>query len=324
MALSPAATDRLSRNLRRLPAVLGVLLLIGAIYAVQKEFRHLRLEDVSVALDAIPRRALVISFLWTILSVLRAHLLRPPRHHLRRPQGRLQPRRLRLLLRLRAVAQHRLLGPFRRRRALPPVCPLGHDARPDRPHRRVLQPHLRPRRHGARRHHPDPGAAIDPVLRRRAASRRAARHRRRALGPRRRLRHPRPRRRHAAHPRPRDHPARPAHGPGAGRARHRRRRHHRLDLLRPAARRPPRRHHADLPGLPRHLRRLLHRGPRRQPAGRHRRVRHRHPVRAGALHPRPPTCSAPSSCSGFITTSSRCSSPARCSPATSCCCAAAP
>jgi uncharacterized membrane protein YbhN (UPF0104 family) len=68
MALSPAATDRLSRNLRRLPAVLGVLLLIGAIYAVQKEFRHLRLEDVSVALDAIPRRALVISFLWTILS----------------------------------------------------------------------------------------------------------------------------------------------------------------------------------------------------------------------------------------------------------------
>ena len=68
MALTPAATDRLTRNLRRLPALLGVLLLLGAIYAVQKEFRHLRIEDIGTALDAIPRRALVISFLWTILS----------------------------------------------------------------------------------------------------------------------------------------------------------------------------------------------------------------------------------------------------------------
>lgn len=60
-------TNRLKRHLRRLPALLGVLLLLGAIYAVQKEFRHLRLEDVGAALDAIPRRALVISFLWTIV-----------------------------------------------------------------------------------------------------------------------------------------------------------------------------------------------------------------------------------------------------------------
>src|SRR5271155_4364604 len=59
---------RLARHLRRLPALLGVLLLFGAIYAVQKEFRHLRLEDVGTALDAIPERALVVSFLWTILS----------------------------------------------------------------------------------------------------------------------------------------------------------------------------------------------------------------------------------------------------------------
>jgi uncharacterized membrane protein YbhN (UPF0104 family) len=67
MALSPAA-GRLMHHLRRLPAVLGVLLLVGAIYAVQKEFRHLKLEDVATALDAIPRRALVISFVCTVLS----------------------------------------------------------------------------------------------------------------------------------------------------------------------------------------------------------------------------------------------------------------
>jgi uncharacterized membrane protein YbhN (UPF0104 family) len=63
-----AATGRLGTYVRRLPALLGVALLVGAIYAVQKEFRHLKLEDVAAALDAIPRRALVISFLWTILS----------------------------------------------------------------------------------------------------------------------------------------------------------------------------------------------------------------------------------------------------------------
>ena len=32
--------------LRQLPAIIGVLLLIGAIYVVQKEFRHLRLHDI--------------------------------------------------------------------------------------------------------------------------------------------------------------------------------------------------------------------------------------------------------------------------------------
>ncbi len=45
-----------------------MVLLIGAIYAVQKEFRHLRLEDIAIALDAIPRRVLVLSFLLTVLS----------------------------------------------------------------------------------------------------------------------------------------------------------------------------------------------------------------------------------------------------------------
>src|SRR6201999_1637246 len=58
----------LKRWLRHLPAVLGVMLLIGAIYVVQREFRHLRLKDIGAALQAIPLHALVFSFSWTILS----------------------------------------------------------------------------------------------------------------------------------------------------------------------------------------------------------------------------------------------------------------
>ncbi len=54
--------------LRQLPATLGVLLLIGAIYVVQKEFRHLRLRDIEAALHDYPMRALAIGFLWTVLS----------------------------------------------------------------------------------------------------------------------------------------------------------------------------------------------------------------------------------------------------------------
>src|SRR6201989_1008468 len=53
---------------RHLPAVLGVVLLIGAIYVVQREFRHLRLKDIGDALSAIPAHALVFAFVWTILS----------------------------------------------------------------------------------------------------------------------------------------------------------------------------------------------------------------------------------------------------------------
>jgi uncharacterized membrane protein YbhN (UPF0104 family) len=53
---------------RHLPAVLGVALLIGAIYVVQREFRHLRLKDIGEALSAIPAHSLVFSFTWTILS----------------------------------------------------------------------------------------------------------------------------------------------------------------------------------------------------------------------------------------------------------------
>jgi uncharacterized membrane protein YbhN (UPF0104 family) len=60
--------DGVKSWLRHLPAILGVALLIGAIYVVQREFRHLRLKDIGVALDAIPAHSLVFSFIWTILS----------------------------------------------------------------------------------------------------------------------------------------------------------------------------------------------------------------------------------------------------------------
>lgn len=53
---------------RHLPAILGVALLIGALYVVQREFRHLRLKDIGEALSAIPAHSLVFSFVWTILS----------------------------------------------------------------------------------------------------------------------------------------------------------------------------------------------------------------------------------------------------------------
>src|SRR5579859_6411483 len=65
----PQPALRIGRTcLRQLPALLGVALLIGAIYVVQKEFRHLRLHDIGVALKDIPAHALAIGFLWTILS----------------------------------------------------------------------------------------------------------------------------------------------------------------------------------------------------------------------------------------------------------------
>src|SRR5271165_4564570 len=60
--------NTLKRWVRHAPAVLGVVLLIGAIYVVQREFRHLRLKDIGEALAAIPLHSLVFSFTWTILS----------------------------------------------------------------------------------------------------------------------------------------------------------------------------------------------------------------------------------------------------------------
>jgi uncharacterized membrane protein YbhN (UPF0104 family) len=64
----PKPPKRARRYLHHLPAVLGVVLLVGAIYVVQKEFRHLKLRDISEALKAIPPAALIFAFVWTILS----------------------------------------------------------------------------------------------------------------------------------------------------------------------------------------------------------------------------------------------------------------
>ena len=62
------ASDTLKSALRHAPAILGVALLIGALYVVQKEFRHLRLHDIELALSDMPLRTLAIAFLWTVLS----------------------------------------------------------------------------------------------------------------------------------------------------------------------------------------------------------------------------------------------------------------
>ncbi|MBV8094681.1 MAG: UPF0104 family protein, partial [Acetobacteraceae bacterium] len=67
-ALARLRKRRLRRYLHRLPALLGVLLLCGAIYVVWHQFRNLKLEEVAASLSAIPASALIISFLWTIIS----------------------------------------------------------------------------------------------------------------------------------------------------------------------------------------------------------------------------------------------------------------
>ena len=54
--------------LGNLPALLGVCLLVGAIYVVWKEFRTLNLADIGVALRNMPPRALWLAFMWTFLS----------------------------------------------------------------------------------------------------------------------------------------------------------------------------------------------------------------------------------------------------------------
>ncbi len=64
----PVPNKGLHRYLAHVPAILGLLLLVGAIYVVQKEFRHLKLHDIAAALRAIPAGALIFSFVWTVLS----------------------------------------------------------------------------------------------------------------------------------------------------------------------------------------------------------------------------------------------------------------
>ncbi len=58
----------LRRGARHVPAVLGVLLLIGAIYVVQKEFRHLNLRDVGRSMRQIPAHALLVAAIWNLAA----------------------------------------------------------------------------------------------------------------------------------------------------------------------------------------------------------------------------------------------------------------
>src|SRR3954447_18556782 len=60
--------EQVKKAARHVPAVLGLVLLVGAIYVVWKEFRHLKIADITAALAAIPPRALLISFVWTVFS----------------------------------------------------------------------------------------------------------------------------------------------------------------------------------------------------------------------------------------------------------------
>ena len=61
-------SDKLKLTLRHAPALLGLLLLFGAIYVVQREFRHLKAEDIATAMGAIPFAALAQAASWTVLS----------------------------------------------------------------------------------------------------------------------------------------------------------------------------------------------------------------------------------------------------------------
>ena len=117
--------DLLKKLARQVPAVLGLALLVGAVYVIWKEFRHLKVADIGAALAAIPPRALVISFVWTILSygvltfydrlgtIYAGHKVS------------YAPGVVRVVLRLRAVAQPGLCRGVGRRRALPAVSHWG-------------------------------------------------------------------------------------------------------------------------------------------------------------------------------------------------------
>jgi uncharacterized membrane protein YbhN (UPF0104 family) len=54
--------------LRHAPAVIGLILLGGAVWVVQKEFRGLRIEDIARALERMPAHTLAVAFGWNVLS----------------------------------------------------------------------------------------------------------------------------------------------------------------------------------------------------------------------------------------------------------------
>ena len=64
----PVIPGTMKTWLRNLPALLGLALLVGAIYVVQREFRHLRLRDIGAALHEMPPRTMALALGWTVLS----------------------------------------------------------------------------------------------------------------------------------------------------------------------------------------------------------------------------------------------------------------
>ena len=66
--MPPERAERWKAILRHLPPLLGVALLIGAVYVVQREFRSLRISDIHRAIVQIPERSLAIAFGWTLVA----------------------------------------------------------------------------------------------------------------------------------------------------------------------------------------------------------------------------------------------------------------
>ncbi len=54
--------------MKKLPTLLGIILLIGAAYVVAREFRHVRPHEIEAAVRAIPRRSILIAAGWTAVS----------------------------------------------------------------------------------------------------------------------------------------------------------------------------------------------------------------------------------------------------------------
>ena len=206
-------------------------------------------------------------------------ILRSAGHDLRRPRGELRQGRVRLVLRLRAVPQSRLCRGLGGRRALSPVCALGADAGADRQGDRVLQPHLRPRRNGAGRPHPDRRAGFGAVPRRPGAALGDVRRGLAAVDDRHRLRDTGERAQPVSRVRPRHRTARPAHGAAASAAGDGGRRGDGSDLLHAAAGRAG----PHLPALRWRLPGILFGGPDRHDPGRARRLRRGHADRTFAL-----------------------------------------
>ena len=63
-------SGRLGWLRRHGPPVFGVLLLVGALYVVQREFRGLSVADIRTAMEAIPPRTLWLAAGWTVLAYL--------------------------------------------------------------------------------------------------------------------------------------------------------------------------------------------------------------------------------------------------------------